>query len=218
MKKWGMLISVLIIIGMITIVIITRQEIKKETGGIPGYESAMMKDMSKDELADVPEEWRVAEGDDSGTGDVSETTGLARGDLAPDFELTTLAGETVKLSDYRGKKVMLNFWGSWCPPCRIEMPHMQTYYNEYKESSNMEILAVNMTKKEVKKEESAKEFVEEYGLTFPILLDVDGEVVETYRVKAYPTTYILNTEGVITDIVVSGIDDKFLKKIIDESK
>ncbi|WP_301109255.1 peroxiredoxin [Sporosarcina sp.] len=218
MKKWSMLISVLIIISMMTIVIITRQEIKKETGGMPGYESAMMKDMSKGELAEVPEEWRVAEGDDSVTEDEEKESGLARGDLAPDFELTTLDGKTVKLSDYRGKKVMLNFWASWCPPCRTEMPHMETYYKEYKDTDNMEILAVNMTKTEVNKEESAKEFVGEYGLTFPILLDKDSKVMKMYRVMAYPTTYIINTEGVITDIVVSAIDDKFLKKIIDESK
>ena len=218
MKKWGMLISVLIIISMITIVIITRQEIKKETSGIPGYESAMMEDMSKDELAEVPEEWRIAEGDEGDTEDESEVSGLARGDLAPDFELTTLAGDTVKLSDYRGKKVMLNFWASWCPPCRTEMPHMENYYNEYKDSSNMEILAVNMTETEKDKEESTKEFVEEYGLTFPILLDKDSKVMKIYRIKSYPTTYILNAEGVITDIVVSAIDDTFLKKLIDESK
>ncbi|WP_153733467.1 peroxiredoxin family protein [Sporosarcina obsidiansis] len=210
MKKWGTLISILIIISMITIIILTNREIKKETSGMAGYESAMMEDMPKDEVARLPEDWQVAEN--------AGKPGLTKGDLAPDFELTTLTGETVKLSDYRGKKVMLNFWASWCPPCRTEMPHMETYYNEYKDSSNMEILAVNMTKTEKNKEDSAKAFVEEYQLTFPILLDTKSEVMKTYGVKVYPTTYILNTEGVITDKVMFALDDKMLKQLIDESK
>ncbi|PID18130.1 thiol-disulfide oxidoreductase [Sporosarcina sp. P35] len=194
---------------MVTVIIIINKEIKKETKGIPGYESAMMEDMPKDEVERLPEDWQVSS--------ETEKPGLAKGDIAPDFELTTLAGDTVKLSDYRGKSVMLNFWASWCPPCRSEMPHMETYYTDHKESDDMEILAVNMTKTEKNKEKSAKEFVKEYGLSFPILLDKDSEVMKTYQIKVYPTTYIINKEGVISDKLTLPLDDKMIKQLIEES-
>ena len=74
--------------------------------------------------------------------------GLQEGNLPPDFELFTLTGELVTLSDFKGKKVMLNFWASWCGPCKAEMPHMETYYKKYKESDNVEIIAVNMMAQE----------------------------------------------------------------------
>src|SRR5690625_5188421 len=71
--------------------------------------------------------------------------GLEKGNLAPDFELETIEGETVKLSDYRGEKVMLNFWATWCPPCRAEMPDMQKFHENHDEGV---ILAVNLTETE----------------------------------------------------------------------
>ncbi|MDV6378990.1 TlpA disulfide reductase family protein [Sporosarcina sp. GW1-11] len=209
-KKWSILISVFIVITMVTIIIIINREIKKETGGIDGYESAMIQDMPKDQVERLPEDWQVAEN--------AENPGLNPGDLAPDFELTTLDGKNVKLSDYRGKTVLLNFWASWCPPCRSEMPHMEAYYKEYSESENVEILAVNMTKTEKNKEQSAKDFVEEYQLTFPILLDKKSDVMKMYQVKVYPTTYIINEEGVITDKAMFPLDDKLLKELLDNSK
>ena len=208
-KKWSIVISALVVIIMGTIIVLLNKEIKEETEGIPGYEDAGIENLPKDERERLPEDWQVATD--------TEKQGLAKGDLAPDFELTTLAGDTVKLSDYRGKKIMLNFWASWCPPCRSEMPHMENYYTDNKESDNMEILAVNMTKTEKNKVESAKEFVDEYKLTFPILLDEDSEVMKMYQIKVYPTSYIINEEGVITDKVMLPLDDTMIKKLIEES-
>ena len=94
---------------------------------------------------------------------------------------------------------------------------MENYYTDNKESDNMEILAVNMTKTEKNKVESAKEFVDEYKLTFPILLDEDSEVMKMYQIKVYPTSYIINEEGVITDKVMLPLDDTMIKKLIEES-
>lgn len=208
-KKWSIIVSALVVVVMGTIILILNKEIKDETEGIPGYEDAGIENLPKDERERLPEDWQVATD--------TEKPGLATGDLAPDFELITLAGETVKLSDYRGKKVMLNFWASWCPPCRSEMPHMENYYTDNKESDNMEILAVNMTKTEKNKVESAKEFVDEYKLSFPILLDKDSEVMKMYQIKVYPTSYIINEEGVITDKVMLPLDDTMIKQLIEES-
>ncbi|SDI57027.1 peroxiredoxin family protein [Natribacillus halophilus] len=81
--------------------------------------------------------------------DESDEFGLEEGEIAPDFELKTLDGETMRLSDYRGERVMLNFWATWCPPCRAEMPDMQKLYDE----EDVVILAVNMTETENNLEE-----------------------------------------------------------------
>lgn len=209
-KKWGIIASVVIVVVMGTIIFLLNKEVKEKAGVLPGYENLNIDDLPNDVVDTLPEDWQVAS--------ETEKPGLATGDLAPDFELTTLAGETVKLSDYRGKTVMLNFWASWCPPCRSEMPHMEKYYNDNKDSGDIEILAVNMTKTEKNKEKSAKEFVDEYKLTFPILLDIDSEVMKMYQIKVYPTSYIINKEGVITDKLMLPLDDKMIEQVIEESK
>ncbi|WP_102027643.1 peroxiredoxin family protein [Salirhabdus sp. Marseille-P4669] len=118
--------------------------------------------------------------------------GLEVGNLAPDFELTTLSGETVRLSDYRGKKVMINFWATWCPPCRAEMPDMQEFY----EKQDVEILAVNLTQTEANTSD-VEAFKEEFGLTFPILLDEDLTVATEYRIRPIPTSYMVDSQGII---------------------
>ena len=209
-KKWGIIASVVIVIVMGTIIFILNKEVKEKEGVLPGYENLNIENLPNDVVDKLPEDWQTAT--------EKEKPGLATGDLAPDFELTTLAGDTVKLSDYRGKTVMLNFWASWCPPCRSEMPHMENYYNANKDSGEVEILAVNMTKTEKNKEKSAKEFVDEYKLTFPILLDVDSDVMKMYQIKVYPTSYIINAEGVITDKLMLPLDDKMIEQVIEESK
>lgn len=122
--------------------------------------------------------------------------GLEKGNLAPDFELTTLDGDKVKLSDFRGKKVLLNFWASWCGPCRAEMPDMQELHKEGRD--DLVILAVNATQTE-KGKESPAEFIKELGLTFPTVLDEKGEVSKKYQVIALPTSYFIDSEGKINE-------------------
>lgn len=122
----------------------------------------------------------------------TEETGLAVGDLAPDFEMTTIEGETARLSDYRGQRVFVNFWATWCPPCRAEMPDMQQLYEE--QDVPFEILAVNLTESE-QSEQNINSFTEDFGLTFPILLDVGSVTAEKYKVKAVPASYMIDTDG-----------------------
>jgi peroxiredoxin len=118
------------------------------------------------------------------------TTGIDAGMVAPNFILKNLAGEEVSLKDYRGKKVMVNFWATWCPPCKEEMPAMEKFYK--KNSKEVEILAVNLDP-----QNNVKGFVEEKGLTFPILLDEEGSTQQTYSVISIPTTLILDEQGLI---------------------
>lgn len=109
---------------------------------------------------------------------------------APNFTLSTLTDTPLSLVDFEGKRVMLNFWATWCAPCREEMPHMQQAY----EQSDAAIIAINMTNQDYGKER-VQSFVEEFSLTFPVVLDEDGEVAKQYGVITVPTTIFLDEAG-----------------------
>lgn len=140
---------------------------------------------------------------------VDVVVGTKKGNKAADFELLNLNGQSVNLSDFAGKKVILNFWATWCPPCRAEMPHMEKFYKDHGE--DVEILAVNLTNTE-KKESDVRTFVEDFGLSFTIVLDTEGNVTDLYKVFAYPTTYIIDTQGIIQEIFLGPIDYNIMKQ------
>ena len=116
-----------------------------------------------------------------------------------DFELEDVNGNNKKLSSYRGKLVFLNFWATWCGPCRYEMPSMQRIYHELK-SEGFEIVAINL--REGKK--MVKEFLDQYKLIFPVLLDKDGRVGAIYGARSIPTTYLIDRDGSIIGRVIGA--------------
>ncbi|MGP4081848.1 peroxiredoxin family protein [Pseudalkalibacillus sp. R45] len=145
--------------------------------------------------------------------DAKKVTGIKQGNIAPDFTLETMDGGSVKLSDFKGKNIIVNFWATWCPPCRAEMPEMQEYYEANKDN-NFVILAVNMTKTE-KSQMDVKQFVEEdFELTFPVVMDLKHEVTNTYEVTGYPTSYFIDKEGVIQYKVVGAMNQDVIKRQI----
>jgi len=129
------------------------------------------------------------------------------GFLAPDFTLGTLSGETITLSDLRGHPILLNWWASWCLPCRAEMPAMQRVYDHYRDDGFI-VLAVNATLQDSRA--AAQSFVDEFGFTYPILLDLDGSVASLYRLRAFPSSYFIDAEGVISEVVIGGPMDEAL--------
>ncbi|HJF30751.1 MAG TPA: redoxin domain-containing protein [Sporosarcina psychrophila] len=145
---------------------------------------------------------------------LEEEPGLEKGSIPPDFELSTLSGDVVKLSDLKGKKVMLNFWASWCGPCKAEMPHMQKYYKKYKEADNVEIIAVNLTTEEKRGIKGVKEFIAAYKLTFPVPLDKEGTVMKDYQILPIPTTFLIGTDGKISQKIVGPMDEKRIKTLV----
>ncbi|PFK32180.1 thiol:disulfide interchange protein [Bacillus cereus] len=143
--------------------------------------------------------------------------GIEVGKNAPDFELSKLDGTKVRLSDLKGKKVILNFWATWCGPCKQEMPDMEAFYKKHK--TDVEILAVNYTASEgANGEEKVKKFAEEKGITFPILLDKDITVTTTYKVITIPTSYFVDTKGVIRDKFIGPMTQKEMEKRIAKIK
>ncbi|MDA2301523.1 redoxin domain-containing protein [Bacillus cereus] len=143
--------------------------------------------------------------------------GIEIGKSAPDFELTKLDGTNVKLSDLKGKKVILNFWATWCGPCQQEMPDMEAFYKEHKE--NVEILAINYTPSEKGGgAEKVSNFAKEKGITFPILLDKNIDVTTAYKVITIPTSYFIDTKGVIQDKFIGPMTQKEMEKRVAKLK
>lgn len=113
------------------------------------------------------------------------------GFIAPDFELESIEAEAVRLGDFRGKVVLINFWATWCGPCRVEMPAMQNRFEAY--DGDLVILAVDNDEPL----EKVVAFVEELGLTFTVLLDLGAEVQDMYLIRGYPTSVFVDKDGII---------------------
>jgi len=127
----------------------------------------------------------------------SPRTGFA----APDFTLDTLAGGQISLSELRGRPVMLNLWASWCLPCKVEMPAIERVYERHREDG-LVVVGLNVTSQD--SETQARAFVEEVGLTFPIALDRDGSVSKDYELMGLPSTYFIDREGIVRDVIIGG--------------
>ncbi|MCM3567759.1 redoxin domain-containing protein [Neobacillus mesonae] len=142
----------------------------------------------------------------------SAAIGFEEGNKAPNFQLQSLEGKTVQLSELKGTKLILNFWASWCPPCKAEMPHMQEFYQEQK-GKNIEILSVNLTTAE-KDPDGVQKFVKTYGLTFPVLLDSTGEIGDAYQAFTIPTSYFIDSNGIIVKKIIGPMDKEMMTELM----
>lgn len=133
-----------------------------------------------------------------------------KGFLAPDFTLETAEGQTVRLSELRGRPVVVNVWTSWCPPCREEMPALQRVYEAYQERGVV-MLGLNSTVQDER--EKALTFAAEQGLTFSILFDEQGDATRLYQVRALPTTFFIDAQGKIQEVVAGGPMSEALLRI-----
>jgi len=121
--------------------------------------------------------------------------------VAPDFTLKDLQGSQVTIKDFRGKVIFLNFWATWCPPCRREMPSMERLYKQLKDRG-LVILAVDMQESE----KLVKAFMSDFSLSFPALLDRNGDISFLYGIRGLPSTYIIDREGQIVGKAVGPRD------------
>ncbi len=136
------------------------------------------------------------------------------GRVGPDFLLEQPRGGTLRLSDLQGRPVVLNFWASWCAPCRAEMPELVAAYAQYRDEG-LEIIAVNLQETN----DRVLEFAEEFGIEFPIVIDRDGELKDVWRlggpVDGIPTSYFLDETGVVRDLFSGPLTEDGLTERIE---
>ncbi|PTX65074.1 peroxiredoxin [Melghirimyces profundicolus] len=154
--------------------------------------------------SDSPSSGQVKQGESSRDEQASE------GFRAPDFTLKTLDGKTVRLSDNGGKPSIINLWASWCPPCKVEMPHIQEAYEKYGDRVNFYM--VNLTSLDNK--DKMKKYVEKEGFTFPVLLDETGEVGERYQAFSIPQTYVVSEKGEIIEKIAGAMSKEQLEEMM----
>ncbi|MFS1512305.1 redoxin domain-containing protein [Chengkuizengella sp. SCS-71B] len=132
------------------------------------------------------------------------------GKLAPDFSLKGLNGQVYQLSDFKGKPVVVNFWGSFCEPCVREMPAIEDIYNKY-QTEDLMVLGINLAEPEV----TVQSFVNQVGVTFPILLD-KNIVSDQYDVKYYPTTFFVDVNGIIMEKKIGEMSESYLIQTVNK--
>ena len=126
---------------------------------------------------------------------------------APDFTVSDQEGNTVQLSDYFGKPIVLNFWASWCSPCKAEMPHFEA---AYKTHTDIQFLMVNATSGDTVS--SAKELIEKEGYTFPVLFDTEGVAAYTYGASSLPMTFFIDQDGNLVTYAIGMLSAERLEK------
>lgn len=138
-----------------------------------------------------------------------ETTAPKPGTKAPDFKVLGVDGKVHRLADYKGKYVVLNFWGTYCPPCREEMPALQRQADKWS-AADVVVIGMNVAENQV----TVKSFLNQYGIRFPVLLDEKDEIRKSYGVLQYPTTFFLKPDGTIDQIKVGQMDEAFIERAV----
>lgn len=154
--------------------------------------------------AATPDEPAAPDADENAGTDTDKPDAVA----APDFPMLNADGETVRLSDFQGNPVVLNFWATWCPPCREELPHFADAYAEY--GDRVTFLITDLTDGRDETIEGVQAFMAEYGYTFPVCYDTQAEGAYAYAVNAIPSTYFIRADGTIHSYQIGALDRETL--------
>lgn len=162
-----------------------------------------------------------SEENDKSNGTASSNKSEENKTPAIDFELKDQYGKTHKLSDYKGKVVFLNFWATWCPPCKMEMPDIQKLYEKYeKQGEKSEVVVLSVAAPNTQDEKNIdgiKAFLEENGYTYPVLMDDGGYTFGAYRISSLPTTFMIDKEGNVFGYVQGGLTQEAMESIIEQT-
>lgn len=182
LRKWIVILVIVLVLGWVFYDYFDREQTEKEG-------------------SDQDNTVEMVEDDEVSSTEGLENIGLERGKVAPDFTLETLQGEMISLSDFRGEKVLLNFWASWCPPCHAEMPDLTRFHESYDDAV---IVSVNVTETE-KSLDDVHEFLDEYDASFVVLLDETLRVSNLYGAHQLPTTYLIDSEGKVHNMAIGPV-------------
>jgi peroxiredoxin len=145
----------------------------------------------------------------------AEKTPFDKGEPAPKFETTDVVGNTQTIEQHtkNGKTVMLYFWADWCPTCKQEFPETEKYYQKL-QKDGLEILAINVKQPK----EASEKFKEQFGATFPMLIDADGKISDLYKVEELPTNFFIDEEGKIIRKIVGWVSEQQAEVILKQQK
>ena len=143
---------------------------------------------------------------------------LDKGDKIKNFTVTDLSGKSVSLDKLRGKVVVLNFWASWCPPCRGEMPEFNELNKEFEKSGKAVMLAVNATDGRRETKSKVESFIKEAGYTMPIYLDSDQSLQKYFNIMYLPTTFIIDRDGKLSAVIQGAATKEAVKALVEEDE
>ena len=132
-----------------------------------------------------------------------------KGGTVTDFSLGSLDGSQIALADYEGEVIIMNFWATWCPPCRAEMPGINRFYEAH-QAEGLVVLAINAQEDAA----TVRPFIQANNFSFPVLLDLQGRVASQYSTRSFPTTFIIDRDGVIQHVQTGKISERELEKIV----
>lgn len=190
-----------------------KDNVERESLVTPGKETADENSNSEDTSCETDISGEAVSENTTDESSASDETTEEEPYSAPDFTVYDFEGNEVHLSDYIGKPVIVNFWASWCGPCKSEMPSFEEAYIEYKDK--IQFMVVNMTDGSRETVESASAYIKEQDYTFPVFYDTQSIVAYTYQVYAIPTTYFIDTDGNLVAAAQNAIDRETLQKGID---
>lgn len=172
-----------------------------------------------EQTENIPEDSEVEVSGESQEAVSDEDNNSTEINLAPDFTLTDQNGNEHTLSDYKGQTVFLNFWATWCPPCRSEMPEIQKLYEEYGHNGG-ELVVLGVAAPDVGREGdiySVTAFLTENEYTFPVVMDSQGTITFLYGIRAYPTTFMISEDGSIYGYVEGALTEDLMRSIVEQT-
>ena len=168
------------------------------------------------------EEKEKTENSSNSVGKIEKEEETKNKEIVPaiDFALTDQYGKEHRLSDYKGKTVFLNFWATWCPPCKAEMPDIQKIYETYDTEGEDALVVLGIASPNISgesSEEEIKSFLEENGYTYPVLMDTTGEIFEAYGISSFPTTFMIDRDGNVYGYVSGMLSEDVMQSIIKQT-
>lgn len=205
-------------IGAVLLIVMGILTLTGATNGLSADLAAVSGTTAQQEPA-APQDGTASGGAQEDAGGAQEESGEIPVIPAPDFTLTDQYGETHTLSDYQGQTVFLNFWATWCGPCKMEMPDIQALYEEWDENAG-DLVVLGVAGPGIGQEGSAEDiaaFLEENGYTYPVVMDDTGMLFYQYGISAYPTTFMIDPEGNVFGYVQGAVSREIMDDIVEQT-